>query len=73
MHLPVTRQPIPLRLWVMLAAMVVAQAATTVVSAAPAFLIPHMLEREGMSLAAAGLPGRGVDSRQQQAVQRRRC
>ncbi|WP_336650795.1 MULTISPECIES: MFS transporter [unclassified Leucobacter] len=55
MHLPVTRQPIPLRLWVMLAAMVVAQAATTVVSAAPAFLIPHMLEREGMSLAAAGL------------------
>lgn len=39
----------------MLAAMVVAQASTTVVASAPAFLIPHLHEREGMSLAAAGL------------------
>lgn len=55
MQQPSARQPIPVALWCMLGAMVVAQAATTVVAAAPAFLIPHMLEREGMSLAAAGL------------------
>lgn len=47
--------PIPTRLWVMLGVMVVAQAATTVVSAAPAFLIPYLHEQEGMSFAAAGL------------------
>ncbi|QZY53563.1 MFS transporter [Leucobacter tenebrionis] len=49
------RTPIPARLWLMLAAMVVAQAATTVVTAAPAFLIPHLLENEQMTLTAAGL------------------
>lgn len=46
---------VPIRLWLMLAAMVAAQAATTVVAATPAFLIPHLHEREGLSLAAAGL------------------
>ncbi|WP_024355695.1 MFS transporter [Leucobacter chironomi] len=55
MQTPAARPSIPFALWWMLAAMVVAQAATTVVAAAPAFLIPHMLDREGMSLAAAGL------------------
>lgn len=39
----------------MLAAMVAAQAATTVVTAAPAFLIPYLHEHEGMSYAMAGL------------------
>lgn len=39
----------------MLAAMVIAQAATTVVASAPAFLIPFLYTEEGMSLAAAGL------------------
>lgn len=47
--------PISPRLWAMLAVMVVAQAATTVVTAAPAFLIPYLHEREGMSFAAAGM------------------
>lgn len=47
--------PVPVRLWLMLGAMVLAQASTTVVAAAPAFLIPYLHEREGMSLAAAGL------------------
>ncbi|GAB2559571.1 MFS transporter [Leucobacter ruminantium] len=46
---------VPIRLWLMLAAMVAAQAATTVVAATPAFLIPHLHEQEGLSLAAAGL------------------
>lgn len=46
---------IPIRLWLMLAAMVLAQAATTVVTAAPAFLIPYLHEHAGMSYAAAGL------------------
>lgn len=41
--------------WLILCAMVLAQAATTIVSAAPAFLIPHLHETEGMSLALAGL------------------
>lgn len=45
---------VPARLWIMLAVMVVAQAATTVVAAAPAFLIPH-LHAAGLSLAEAGL------------------
>lgn len=39
----------------MLAVMVFGQASTTIVTATPAFLIPHLLEREGMSLAQAGL------------------
>lgn len=43
------------RPWLMLAAMVLAQAATTVVTATPAFLIPHLHATQGMSLAAAGL------------------
>lgn len=47
--------PIPIRLWVMLGAMVLAQAATTVVTAAPAFLIPYLHSEVGMSLASAGL------------------
>ncbi|UOQ58355.1 MFS transporter [Leucobacter allii] len=46
---------VPARLWAMLGVMVVAQAATTVVTAAPAFLIPHLHTAEGLSLAAAGL------------------
>ncbi|MGJ0204835.1 MFS transporter [Leucobacter sp. gxy201] len=46
---------VPARLWLMLAAMVLAQAATTVVAAAPAFLIPYLHASEGMSLAAAGM------------------
>lgn len=45
---------VPVRLWVMLAVMVLAQAATTIVAAAPAFLIPH-LHAGGLSLAEAGL------------------
>lgn len=47
--------PIPIRLWIMLGAMVLAQAATTVVTAAPAFLIPYLHGEAGMSLASAGL------------------
>ncbi|WP_416446518.1 MFS transporter [Leucobacter sp. HNU] len=43
------------RPWLMLAAMVLAQASTTVVAAAPAFLIVHLHETEGLGLAAAGL------------------
>lgn len=43
------------RPWPMLVAMVLAQASTTVVAAAPAFLIPYLHVGEGMSLAAAGL------------------
>ena len=39
----------------MLAVMVFGQAATTVVTATPAFLIPYLHETEGMSLASAGL------------------
>lgn len=39
----------------MLAIMVIGQASTTVVTATPAFLIPYLVEREGMSLASAGL------------------
>ena len=39
----------------MLAVMVFGQAATTVVTATPAFLIPFLHESEGMSLAQAGL------------------
>lgn len=39
----------------MLVIMVVGQAATTVVTATPAFLIPYMLQHRGMSLAEAGL------------------
>lgn len=46
---------IPSRLWAMLATMVCAQAATTVVTAAPAFLIPFLHERAGLSFAEAGL------------------
>ncbi|PRI11788.1 MFS transporter [Leucobacter massiliensis] len=43
------------RPWAMLAAMVLAQASTTVVAAAPAFLIPHLLAERGLSLVAAGM------------------
>lgn len=43
------------RPWAMLAVMVLAQAATTVVTAAPAFLIPHLHAEQGLSLAQAGL------------------
>lgn len=43
------------RPWSILAAMVIAQAATTIVTATPAFLIPHLHRELGMSLAAAGL------------------
>lgn len=39
----------------MLAIMVLGQAATTVVTATPAFLIPYLLKHEGMTLASAGL------------------
>lgn len=39
----------------MLGVMVFGQAATTIVTATPAFLIPHLVQREGMSLAQAGL------------------
>lgn len=39
----------------MLAIMVLGQASTTVVTATPAFLIPYFHEREGLSLASAGL------------------
>ncbi|SJN08369.1 sugar transporter family protein [Leucobacter sp. 7(1)] len=46
---------IPSRLWAMLATMVFAQAATTVVTAAPAFLIPFLHEQAGLSFAEAGL------------------
>ncbi|TDP92687.1 sugar phosphate permease [Leucobacter luti] len=46
---------VPVRLWFLLGAMVLAQAATTVVAAAPAFLIPYLHEHEGLSLATAGL------------------
>lgn len=42
------------RPWLMLAIMVLAQAATTIVTATPAFLIPYLHTHEGMSLAAAG-------------------
>ncbi|GAA5153303.1 MFS transporter [Microbacterium pseudoresistens] len=41
--------------WVMLVAAVVAQAATTVVAATPAFLIPLLHTVQGLSLAEAGL------------------
>jgi len=50
-----SREPISLRLWMMLAAVVVAQAATTVVISAPAFLIPYFHLERGLSLASAGL------------------
>lgn len=43
------------RPWLMLAIMVLGQASTTVVTATPAFLIPYFQEREGLSLASAGL------------------
>lgn len=43
------------RPWLMLGVMVFGQAATTIVTATPAFLIPHLVQREGMSLAQAGL------------------
>lgn len=43
------------RPWLMLAAMVLAQASTTVVSATPAFLIPYLHAELGFGLAAAGL------------------
>jgi len=43
------------RPWVMLGAAVLAQTATTVVSSAPAFLIPMLHAERGMSLAEAGL------------------
>lgn len=41
--------------WLMLAVAVVAQAATTIVTATPAFLIPLLHDEQGMSLARAGL------------------
>lgn len=43
------------RPWLMLVAAVVAQTATTVVAATPAFLIPLLHESRGLSLAEAGL------------------
>ena len=43
------------RPWSILVAMVIAQAATTVVAATPAFLIPHLLAEQGMSFATAGM------------------
>lgn len=43
------------RPWLILCAMVLAQAATSVVSVAPLFLIPHLHATEGMSLGFAGL------------------
>jgi len=43
------------RPWLMLAAAVIAQAATTVVAATPAFLIPYFHQDNGLSLAEAGL------------------
>ncbi|MFC5338085.1 MFS transporter [Leucobacter denitrificans] len=43
------------RPWLMLAVMVLGQAATTVVVATPAFLIPYLHQYEGMNLASAGL------------------
>ncbi|MFT4232069.1 MAG: MFS transporter, partial [Leucobacter sp.] len=47
--------PIRPRPWSMLAVMVAGQAATTVVVATPAFLIPYFTQQRGMSLAGAGL------------------
>ncbi|MBO9578894.1 MAG: MFS transporter [Microbacteriaceae bacterium] len=47
-----TRRPRP---WLMLAAAVLAQASTTIVSSTPAFLIPHFHDAVGLSLAEAGL------------------
>ncbi len=47
--------PIAPRPWLMLAAAVLAQASTTVVSATPAFLIPLLHQERGLSLAEAGL------------------
>lgn len=46
---------IPGRLQVMLAVVVFAQASTTIVGVAPAYLIPYLHLEQGMSLAAAGL------------------
>ncbi len=43
------------RPWLMLAAAVLAQASTTVVSATPAFLIPYLHGQQGLSLTEAGL------------------
>ena len=43
------------RPWLMLVAAVIAQTATTVVTATPAFLIPLLHEERGLSLAEAGL------------------
>lgn len=43
------------RPWLMLAAMVLAQASTTVVAATPAFLIPHLHTELGFDLVSAGL------------------
>jgi MFS family permease len=56
----VSESPIPARPrgahpWAMLAVAVYAQASTTVVVSTPAFLIPLLHTREGMSLAQAGL------------------
>ena len=47
-----TARPRP---WLMLAAAVLAQASTTIVSTTPAFLIPLLHDAEGLSLAEAGL------------------
>ena len=47
-----TARPRP---WLMLAAAVLAQASTTIVSTTPAFLIPLLHDVEGLSLAEAGL------------------
>ncbi|MBL3687246.1 MFS transporter [Leucobacter zeae] len=47
--------PIRPRPWMMLAVMVFGQAATTVVVATPAFLIPYFTQQRGMGLAGAGL------------------
>ena len=46
---------VPIRLWLMLGAVVIAQAATTVVTAAPAFLIPYFMSDQHLNLATAGL------------------
>lgn len=49
-----TREAVPARLWAMLGVMVLAQAATTIAQAAPAFLIPYLHAEQGVSLIAAG-------------------
>lgn len=50
-----SRAPIAARSWAMLAVMVFGQAATTVVTVTPAFLIPYLHAEQGMSLARAGV------------------